>query len=182
MCSVTAAAWASVVYPSSMSSSGGPTTEIWKKWSITHRDASPLWSASRATARQVAPVAAGASGQVKRLTCSPSLMPPSCLRTGGRRHGGSEVLTRVGDGVDRLAGLGALLGLDEGADVHDPLPLLAGDAGPVVGVGRVREVLVLAELVGARLEQVLDAQPPLPGVEEVLDRHLLRAVDDVLDH
>ena len=57
-----------------MSSSGGPTTEIWKKWSITHSEASPHWSASRATARHVAPVEAGASGQENRLTCSPSFM------------------------------------------------------------------------------------------------------------
>ena len=58
-----------------MSSSGGPTTEIWKKWSMTHSEASPLWSASRATARHVAPVEAGAPGQLKRLTCSPSFIP-----------------------------------------------------------------------------------------------------------
>ncbi len=57
-----------------MSSSGGPTIEIWKKWSITHSEAIPAWSASRAIARHVAPVDAGAPSQLNLLTCSPSVM------------------------------------------------------------------------------------------------------------
>jgi hypothetical protein len=60
------------------------------------------------------------------------------------------------------AGLGALLALDEGADEDDPLALLARDPGPVVGVGGVGQVLVLAELVDARGEQVLDPDALLP--------------------
>jgi hypothetical protein len=36
-----------------------PDHPIWKKWSMTHSEASPHWSASRATARQVAPVERG---------------------------------------------------------------------------------------------------------------------------
>src|SRR5262245_21624859 len=37
---------------------------------------------------------------------------------------GLQVLTGVGDGVDRTAWLGALLAGDQGADEHDPLALL----------------------------------------------------------
>src|SRR6478672_4193815 len=95
---------------------------------------------------------------------------------------GLEVLTRVRDGVDLPAGLGSLLALDQGADEDDPLALLAGDAGPVVGVRRVGQVLVLLELVDARLEQVRDPDALLVTLEQVLDRHLLRPRDDVLDH
>src|ERR687897_1565365 len=89
----------------------------------------------------------------------------------------SEVLAGVGHRVDRTTRLGALLARDERADEDDPLALLARDPRPVVGVGGVGQVLVLLELVDARLEQVRDAQPLLVVVDEVLDRHLLRAVD-----
>src|SRR4051794_11814935 len=92
-----------------------------------------------------------------------------------------EVLPCVGDGVDRATALGALAG-DQRPDVDDALALLAGDARPVVRVGRVGQVLVLLELVDARRHQVLHPQPLLRGLEEVLDRHLLRPCDDVLDH
>src|SRR3954451_9185983 len=113
-----------------------------------------------------------------------SSRPDSLSRyvSGGYRKPVLEVLTGVGDGVDRPARLGALLAGDERADEDDPLALLAGDPGPVVGVGRVREVLVLLELVHARLQQVLHPDALLVLVEEVLDRHLLGPVDDVLDH
>src|SRR4051794_27652854 len=67
-----------------------------------------------------------------------------------------QVLTRVRRRVDRPARLLVLPG-DEGADVHDPLPLLAGDASPVVRVRGVRQVLVLRELVDDRVQQVLHA-------------------------
>src|SRR6188472_3819137 len=103
------------------------------------------------------------------------------VRGAGARCG-SEVLAGVGDGVDRPTRFGALLAGDQGADEHDPLALLSGDASPVVGVGGVRQVLVLLELVHARLEHVLHTQAELVVLEEVLDRHLLRPVDDVLDH
>src|SRR4051794_12660705 len=92
-----------------------------------------------------------------------------------------EVLPCVGDGVDRATALGALAG-DQRPDVDDALALLAGDARPVVRVGRVGQVLVLLELVDARGHQVLHPQPLLRSLEEVLDRHLLRPGDDVLDH
>src|SRR5690606_22395063 len=55
----------------------------------------------------------------------------------------SEVLTGVLDGVDGARRRTLALLLDDRADEDDALALLAADAGPVVGVGRVREVLVL---------------------------------------
>src|SRR5438034_11055302 len=93
-----------------------------------------------------------------------------------------RVLPGVGHGVDRPARLGPGLAGDQGPDVDDALALLAGDPGPVVRVGRVRQVLVLAELVDARGQQVTDPHALLAGVEELLDGHLLGPADDVLDH
>src|SRR6516162_9616797 len=55
----------------------------------------------------------------------------------------SKVLPGVRHGVDRTACLGTGLAGDQGPDVDDALALLAGDAGPVVRVGGVRQVLVL---------------------------------------
>src|SRR6476659_580789 len=92
-----------------------------------------------------------------------------------------QVLAGVRSRVDRAAGLVALAA-DERADVDDPLALLARDPRPVVGVGRVGQVLVLLELVQARRRQMADPQPADTGLELLLDRHLLRAVDDVLQH
>src|SRR5215469_3181896 len=119
----------------------------------------------------------------------PGPWPPAPRRAGaGTRWTGPvtagqlEVLAGVGDGVDRPSGLGPVLAGDQRPDVDDPLALLAGDPRPVVRVGGVRQVLVLAELVHAGGQQVGDAQPLLPGLEELLDRHLLRPVHDVLDH
>src|SRR6195952_5339405 len=94
---------------------------------------------------------------------------------------GLQVLPGVRRGVDLLALRCALAG-DERADVDDPLALLAGDAGPVVGVGRVRQVLGLGELVHHGVEQVLDAQTRLLGLQVGLDRRLLGPAHDVLDH
>src|SRR5215469_15859609 len=95
---------------------------------------------------------------------------------------GLQVLPGVGHRVDGAAGLGAVLAGDQGPDVDDPLSLLAGDPRPVVGVRGVGQVLVLAELVHARSQQMRDADALLPGLEELLDRHLLRPGHDVLDH
>src|SRR5262245_3664480 len=108
---------------------------------------------------------------------------PSVIRTARRLDDPLlEVLTGVRDGVDGPSSLDSLLAADEGADVNDSLALLAGDAGPVVGVGGVGQILVLLELVDACGEQVRDAQPLLVDLEIVLDGHLLGPVDDVLDH
>src|SRR5712691_13198392 len=93
-----------------------------------------------------------------------------------------QVLPGVGHRVDGTAGLGAVLARDQGPDVDDPLALLAGDPGPVVRVGGIRQILVLPELIDAGGQQVRDPYALLPGLEVLLDGHLLRAVHDVLDH
>src|SRR5438309_9751018 len=90
-----------------------------------------------------------------------------------------QVLTSV-DALD-LPALAVRVG-HEGSDVDDPLALLARDARPVVGVRRVRQVLVLLELVDARVQQVADPDAAVAGGQEVLDRLLLGPVDDVLHH
>ncbi|AAS04156.1 hypothetical protein MAP_1839 [Mycobacterium avium subsp. paratuberculosis K-10] len=100
---------------------------------------------------------------------------------GSRHPRPLQVLAQVGLGVDGPRRARALAG-DQGADVDDPLALLARNPRPVIGVGGVGQVLVLGELVDDRVEQVLDAQTRLAGLQHRLDRVLLRAVDDVLDH
>src|SRR5207249_319146 len=64
-----------------------------------------------------------------------------------------EVLPGIDHAVDR-AGLVLVLHAHERFHVHDPLPLLAGDLGPVVGVGRVGQVLALLELLADGGEEV----------------------------
>src|SRR4029450_1730742 len=71
---------------------------------------------------------------------------------------------------------------DQRADVDDPLALATGDAGPVVRVGGVREILVLLELLAHGVDQVVELDAPLAVLDQALDRLLLGAVDDVLDH
>src|SRR5713226_7997386 len=88
-----------------------------------------------------------------------------------------QVLARV-DPFD-LAALAASI-RHQGADVDDPLALLARDPGPVVGVRRVGQVLVLLELVADGAKEVLALDALLPLREEALDRRLLGAGDDVL--
>src|SRR6478735_9105006 len=75
-----------------------------------------------------------------------------------RRARWLEVLAG-GDALDRATTLGLLLllPLDERAHVDDALALLAGDLGPVVGVRRVGEVLVLLVLLVDRRDEVLGA-------------------------
>src|SRR5207244_2263238 len=90
-----------------------------------------------------------------------------------------EILSRA-DPVD-LAAL-ALGVPEQGPDVHDALALLARDPGPVVGVGRVGQVLVLLELVADGRHQVLELEALLAEGQEPLDGHLLGPADDVLDH
>src|SRR5712692_1292395 len=81
----------------------------------------------------------------------------------------SKVLSGVGHGVDRPARLGPGLAGDQRPDVDDAIALLAGDAGPVVRVGGVRQVLVLAELVHAGGQEVRHPQALLAGFQEFLD-------------
>src|SRR5215218_5753848 len=101
---------------------------------------------------------------------------PAPEGTGPSQRSSLQVLTGVRRRVDGPAGLVALAA-DERADVDDPLALLARDPRPVVRVGRVGQVLVLLELVEARRRQVADPQTRRPGLQVLLDRHLLRAVD-----
>ena len=92
---------------------------------------------------------AGPAGPAQRGT-RPAIGPSEASgRAGPRPRRVLQVLPGVADGVDRAPGVGALAAGDERADVDDPLALLAGDARPVVGVGGVRQILVLAELVDA---------------------------------
>ena len=109
-------------------------------WSVPLRD---VWGAKDLRCREIS--ADGGAGVVRGTR-----RPLYGVRSTGTAG--------VGDGVDGPPGFGALLAGDERADVDDPLALLAGDAGPVVGVGGVGQVLVLLELVDAGGEQVDDAQ------------------------
>src|SRR5262245_59702732 len=118
-------------------------------------------------------------------------MTPRSSRRRVKTHGGGEVpLSPPPPSLQVLAGVddaldGALLVLrlaHEGFDVHDPLPLLAGDLGPVVGVGRVGEVLVLLELLAHGVEEVVDDDALVAGLDVALERELLGAAHDGLDH
>src|SRR5712691_11505381 len=87
-------------------------------------------------------------------------------------------------GVDDLLHAALLLfGLaHQRLDVDDALALLAGDLGPVVGVRRVRQVLVLLELLADRGQEIVAGDALAPAADEPLQRELLRAADDRLDH
>src|SRR5690554_4136499 len=103
---------------------------------------------------------------------------PMTLRIATVSTSGSQVLP-CGDPLDHAA-LG--ISLDEGPDVDDALALLPGDLGPVVGVGRVGQILVLAELLLDRREEVLGAHTTRTAADLSLDGVLLRPAHDVLDH
>src|SRR5215469_8298330 len=119
---------------------------------------------------------------ITRRTVMAHTLAAACPTSALRQVQRSQVLAGIRHGVDRPAGLVAALARDQRPDVDDALALLAGDPGPVVRVGGVRQVLVLAELVDTGGQQVRDAQPLHSGLEELLDRHLLGPVHDVLDH
>src|SRR5262249_52089453 len=104
---------------------------------------------------------------------------PTGARTPARLR--SEVLTRS-DAFDLAAAGVAVALVHDRADVDDALALLARDLRPVVGVRRVRQVLVLAELLLDRLEQILGGDPAVATRDRPLDRELLRPAHDVLDH
>src|SRR5690606_10449239 len=91
-----------------------------------------------------------------------------------------EVLPRS-DVLDR-APLVAVDPGDQGPDVDDPLALAPGDARPVVGIGGVRKILVLLELVAHGVDQVVELDAALLVLDEPLHGLLLGPVDDVLDH
>src|SRR6478736_5770222 len=65
-----------------------------------------------------------------------------------------EVLTRC-DPFDLPSTACLVVLRHDRPDVHDPFTLLPGDLRPVVGVGRIGQVFVLAELLLDRIEQIL---------------------------
>src|SRR5213078_543583 len=93
----------------------------------------------------------------------------------------SEILPG-GDALDLPAAAAAVVVGEKRAHEHDALALLAGDLRPVVGIRRVRQVLVLAVLLPDRVDEVGGRDPPRAAGDLPLDRHLLRAPNDVLDH
>ena len=109
------------------------------------------------------------------LTC----VPPR-YQNPAKRLGSLQVLAG-GDALDLAALVAAVA--EQRADVDDPLALLAGDPGPVVGVRRVGEVLVLLELQADRREEVLALDPLLAGLQQALDYlENLRFQEDELEY
>src|SRR6266550_504724 len=93
----------------------------------------------------------------------------------------SEILPG-GDALDLPAAAAAVVVGEQRAHEHDALALLAGDLRPVVGVRRVRQVLVLAVLLPDGVDEVAARDASRAAADLPLDGHLLRAPDDVLDH
>src|SRR5262245_15020437 len=83
-----------------------------------------------------------------------------------------EVLTG-GNPLDRAAPGGLVALGHDGADVDDPLALLPGDLGPVVGVSGVGQVLVLLVLLLDGIEEVLSADASPFASDHPLDCQLL---------
>src|SRR5713226_1672864 len=67
-------------------------------------------------------------------------------------------------------------------NVDDPLALLAGDLGPVVGVRRVRQVLVLLELLAHGRGEVVGRDALGAAADEALEGELLGPAHDGFDH
>src|SRR5436305_2691135 len=109
-------------------------------------------------------------------------------RLGARGHRSDKtVWLEVLTGRDPFDGptAGGLLVLalrEQDPQEDDALALLAGDLGPVVGVGGVGEVLVLLVLLADRGEQVLGADAFALACDLALDGQLLGPPHDVLDH
>src|SRR5262245_27179425 len=100
------------------------------------------------------------SSRWARASAGRALRPPQVLAGGGAFDGSAAL-----EGVLRL--------VDEGADEDDPLALLARDLRPVVGVGRVGQVLVLLVLLLDGVDEVLRADALLAPGDEPLDGQLL---------
>src|SRR3989454_3241531 len=95
----------------------------------------------------------------------------------------AAMLEVLSGGDDPLDILPLLLGLaGERLDVGDPLTLLAGDLRPIVGIGRVGQVLVLLELLPHCVEEVIDLDALFPGLDVALERQLLGPPHHRLDH
>src|SRR6267142_2290977 len=108
--------------------------------------------------------------------------PPFSKRDGGGFDAPRflQVLTRVDHPLD--AALLLLRLAHQRLDVDDALALLAGDFRPVVGVGGVRQVLVLLELLAHGRQQVVGGDALLAAADVALERQLLGAPHDRLDH
>ena len=72
--------------------------------------------------------------------------------------------------------------MGEGANEDDSLTLAPRNFGPIVGVGRVREVFVLAELLAYRLGQIAELNPSLATGQQSLNGQLLSPPHDVFNH
>src|SRR5437588_2141175 len=128
--------------------------------------------------------AIGLDSPAPRSTMPYSVSMPQTLRIAtSRPYWGLEILPRRHP-LDRPATFGGALFVlgDQRADVDDALALLARDLRPVVRVRRVREVLVLLELLVDRRDEVLEHDALLARRDVPLDRELLGATHDVLDH
>src|SRR5712692_10481243 len=88
---------------------------------------------------------------------------------------GRHTLDRPSTG--RLLALG-----NQRPHVDDPLALLSGDLGPVVGVGGVGQILVFLVLLRDRRKHVVGADAPALTRDRSLDRQLLRPANDVFDY
>src|SRR5580658_5524742 len=83
----------------------------------------------------------------------------------------SQVLARA-DPLDGAPAALPVLPAHQRAHVDDPLALLPRDLGPVVGVRRVREVLVLLVLLLDRIDHVLEPDALAVAGERPLDGEL----------
>src|SRR5438128_249923 len=77
----------------------------------------------------------------------------------------------------------ARLGLSaERFDIDDPPAFLARDLRPVVRVGRIRQVLVLFELLPHRPEEIVELDALGAGLDEALEGQSLRPAHHGFDH
>src|SRR5829696_5673519 len=83
-----------------------------------------------------------------------------------------QVLPR-GDAFDGTTAGGLLALGHEHTQEHDALALLAGDLGPVVGVGAVGQVLVLLELLADGLQEIVEPDALAVVGDVPLDGQLL---------
>src|SRR5438046_3218932 len=70
----------------------------------------------------------------------------------------------------------------ERSHIDDPLALLAGDLRPVAGVSRIRQILVLLELLADGREQVVGTDALFAPTDQPLEGQFLGPPHDRLDH
>src|SRR5271154_5056718 len=93
-----------------------------------------------------------------------------------------EILPRT-HVLDRATTLDVVFfSVDQRANENDPFALLARNTGPIIGVCCVRKVLVLAELLTNRFEEILFAKAPPLICDLTLDRDFLGPANNVFDH